>query len=84
MRWLTLSVLCLAFGACGKNKAVRFAEELADSVCHCADLACVEAVRKKSLDELPRLGDATGYESDERAIRAAGTRMKECQDRLAK
>lgn len=84
MRWLTVSVLCLTLGACGKNKAVRFAEELADSVCKCPDLTCVEAVRRKSLDELPRLGDATGYESDERAIRAAGARMKECQDHLAK
>jgi len=80
---LVLLLLGLGLAACGKNKAVRYAEELADQVCACVDLACVEAVRKKSLEELPKVSDATGYESDERAIRAAGARMKECQDRLA-
>jgi hypothetical protein len=84
MRCLILSVLCVVLPACGKNKAVRYAEELADSVCRCPDIACVEAVRRKSLDELPRLGDATGYDSDDRAIRAAGARMKECQDKLVR
>ena len=52
MRWLTVSVLGFAVCACGKNNAVRYAEELADAVCRCADLACVEAARKRSLDEV--------------------------------
>ncbi len=81
-RWLLVAV-GLAAAGCGKNKAVRFAEDLADAVCACHDLACVEAVRKKSLEELPKVTDATGYDSDERAIRAAGARMKECQERIA-
>jgi len=84
MRWLTASVLCLTIGGCGKNKAVRYSEELADAVCKCPDLTCVETVRKKSLEELPRLADSTGYDSDDRAILAAAARLKECQDRLAR
>ena len=83
MRSACALVLALALVACGKNKAVKYSEELADAVCACADLACVETVRKKGLEDLPKVADATGFESDERAIRAAGTRMKECQDRLA-
>jgi hypothetical protein len=77
-------VLALASAACGKNKAVRYADELADAVCACTDLACVEKVRKKSLDELPSVSDATGNDADERAIRAAGARMKACQDKLGR
>src|SRR5262249_20224630 len=75
--------LLLALVGCGKNKAVKYSEEMADAVCACADLACVETVRKKGLEELAKVADAAGFESDERAIRAAGARMKECQDRLA-
>jgi hypothetical protein len=76
-------VLALA-PACGKNKAVRYADELADAVCACPDLACVEKVRKKGLDDLPRVSDATGNDADERAIHAAGARMKACQDKLGR
>jgi hypothetical protein len=83
-RILLGTVLVLASPACGKNKAVRYADELAGAVCACTDLACVEKVRKKSLDELPSVSDATGNDADERAIRAAGARMKACQDKLAK
>ena len=80
-RWV---IAFFVLAACGKNKAVRYAEELADAVCACGDIGCVEKVRKKSLDELPRFSDATGYESDERAIHAAGARMKACQDKIAR
>jgi len=81
MRWLV--VLGVALAGCGKNKAVKYSEEMADAVCACPNLACVETVRKKGMEDLPKVADATGFESDERAIRAAGARMKECQDRLA-
>ena len=76
--------LLVALPACGKNKAVRYADDLADAVCACTDLPCVEKVRKKSLDDLPRVSDATGSDADERAIRAAGARMKVCQDKLGR
>lgn len=84
IRVLALPAVLLALApACGKNKAVRYADELAAAVCGCADLSCVEKVRKKSLDDLPQVSDATGSDADERAIRAAGARMKSCQDKLA-
>jgi hypothetical protein len=86
MRALPIVAVALAVavsGGCGKNTAVKYSEQMADDVCACADLACAEAVRKKGLEDLPKVADATGFDSDERAIRAAGARMKECQDRLA-
>ena len=69
--------------ACGKNKAVKAAEEMADEVCACKDVMCAASAAKKGQDKLMGMLNETGTESDAKAITEAASRMQDCVSKLA-
>ena len=69
---------------CGKNKAVKAAEDLADAVCACKDAACAATESKKGMDALMALANESGTESDAKAITDAMERMQTCTAKLTK
>jgi hypothetical protein len=71
----------LVFG-CGKNKAVKAAEDMADTVCACKDAACAEQAAKTGQAALMGMANERGTESDGKAILAAMERMQSCLTKL--
>ena len=78
-----LAVLVLAAG-CGKNKVVKAAEDMADEVCACKDTKCALDAMKKGQEKVLQMMDEKGTQSDVDAITAAGKRMQDCVQSLAK
>ncbi len=78
---LSLSALVLAAG-CGKNKAVKATEDMADAVCKCKDMACATEAVNKGTAELMKYKDEKGTESDAKAIQAASEKMAKCMAKL--
>jgi hypothetical protein len=74
----------LALGGCGKNKAVKATEDLADAVCACKDIACAGETAKKGQEELMGMLDEKGTQSDLDAIMEATKRMQKCMTDLTK
>jgi hypothetical protein len=59
-------------------------EALATRVCECKDIACAGEEMKKATELATKHKDTTGSESDMKAITAAGQKMQECMQKLAK
>jgi hypothetical protein len=82
---LVATLVTVGLAGCGKNKAVKAAEDMADEVCACKDAACAAEAAKKGGEVLMGMAkDATGTESDAKAIVAASNRMQECIKKLTK
>jgi hypothetical protein len=69
-------------GGCGKNEAVKAAEDMADEVCKCKDLACAQEATSKGTEKLMKLKDTKGTEDDAKKILKAGEKMSECMSKL--
>jgi hypothetical protein len=78
----TLSALFLL--GCGKNKAVKASEDMADAVCACKDLQCAMEAAKKGQQELMGMLDEKGTQSDVDAIKDATKKMQSCVEALGK
>ena len=76
-----LASLALVAG-CGKNKAVKAAEDMADAVCACKDTACAAAAAKKGEEALAGMMNESGTESDAKAITDAMAKMQGCLDKI--
>jgi hypothetical protein len=85
---ISLASLALSFlfagAGCGKNEAVKDMEALADRVCACKDVACASDEMKKAGELMTKHKDSRGTEADMKAIAAAGQRMTECMQKIAK
>jgi hypothetical protein len=77
-----LLVAVLALGACGKPPAVKAAEELADEVCACKEIACATKAAAAGVEKLSALRDQQGSDKDVKAIEKATERAKACMDKL--
>ena len=80
----TLAVSALLLASCGKNEAVKAAEEWSDAVCACKDAECA---MKASLDgnkKMAKFRDAKGTKADAEAIVKAAKRMQDCMDKNMK
>jgi hypothetical protein len=69
-------------GGCGKNEAVKAAEDMADEVCKCKDMACAQEATSKGTEKLMKFKDTKGTEDDAKKILAAGEKMSECMQKL--
>ena len=87
MKNLKITIATFAFllaAGCGKNEAVKDMEALADRVCACKDVACASEEMKKATELMTKHKDTRGTESDMKAITAAGQRMTDCMQKIAK
>jgi len=75
---------CFVVAGCGKNKAVKAFEELADEVCACKDSACAMEAATKLQGKMTELMDEKGTQSDVEAIQAATKKMQGCMESLKK
>jgi hypothetical protein len=64
------------------NPAVTAYQALADEVCKCADLACLEQASKHGDEVMAANADAHGSAADVAAIKAAGDRLQACTTRF--
>ena len=80
--------LALALGAfgfgCGKNEAVKLADDMANDICKCKDMKCIEEVNKKFEPKMAKLANAKGSKGDEEAIKKAGEKMAGCMTKMMK
>jgi hypothetical protein len=81
---LVLTTFALLAAGCGKNKAVKATEDLADEVCACKDVQCAMDAAKRGTEKLMGMMDEKGTESDVDAIKAATKRMQDCMRDIAK
>lgn len=79
-----LAVALVALVGCGKNEAVKAAEDMADAVCECKDLACAQKASNEGSEKLMKLAESSrGTEDDAKKIMAAGERAADCIARLS-
>ncbi len=74
----------LLVAGCGKNKAVKAMEDLADEVCACKDTNCAMEAMKNLQAKMKDLMDEKGTQSDVEAIQAASKKMQGCVQSLGK
>jgi hypothetical protein len=78
-----LALALVAVVGCGKNEAVVAAEDMADAVCKCKDLACAQQASSEGSERLMKLAESSrGTEDDAKKIMAAGQRAADCIERL--
>lgn len=87
MKKMTMIVASLSLGAllwagCGKNEAVKAAEDMADAVCKCKDLKCAQDAATAGAEKLMKFANAKGTESDAKKIVAAGEKARKCIEKL--
>jgi hypothetical protein len=83
IRWLVV-VSLVALAGCGKNEAVEAAEDMADAVCKCKDIACAQQASEEGSAKLMKLAESTrGTEDDAKKILAASERAGNCIQKLA-
>ncbi|MCB9548890.1 MAG: hypothetical protein H6706_24055 [Myxococcales bacterium] len=73
----------LLFG-CGKNEAVVAAEQMAEAVCACKDMACAQKASQEQAEKLMKFKDKKGTEADVEAIKKAGEKTAECLKNIIK
>ena len=81
---ITRLALAFLLAACGKNDAVRAAEEMADAVCVCKDLDCAREAHERGLAQAMKHAGSRGSKADVEAIVAAGKRLEACRRELLK
>ncbi len=74
----TLAVSSLLLVGCGKNEAVKAAEEWADAVCKCKDADCAMKASVEGNEKMQKFRDAKGTKEDAEKIMAAGKKVQEC------
>jgi hypothetical protein len=80
----TLAVSALLFAGCGKNEAVKAAEEWADAVCKCKDADCAMKASLDGAEKLKKFRDAKGTKADAEAIMKATKKAQECMEEKMK
>jgi hypothetical protein len=71
-------MLSLALG-CGGSAAVKEMESIANKVCECKDMECIQKVQKEQEEWVAKNGDAfAGSEADAEKMSAATQKMTDC------
>ena len=80
----SLMGLLLLAGGCGKNKAVKAAEDMAAAVCACKDAECAMKALEKGSAQLAKMTEEKGTESDAKELMKAMSKAQECATKLTK
>jgi hypothetical protein len=80
---LSLAGLMLGGAACGGDDIVDDAQKLADEVCACKDVACLEKAEAKG-EEMKKKYQKSDKPSDEvmKKLMEIGKKVNECENRI--